>query len=448
MRSNNNNEHIYAYDGNLALTKENWKCANCHRFAGTDKSCSQYNGENVLPNRQFELNDLCKNYVSEDTVSYMKEKYNVIIDTDTPNIIKAIYKTPEQTFTGSVEIKPEWDEGMTTIAIQKAVEEVLSRVADIIKSEEEQTQDTVDEPVSKESVSNLINKLTTLLNDTSVETNSEVEKMLEGQTHISWFERVTSWTRVLNAARRTIGRKPLDKEPSDSWKAKILLAEHSPIRLLEYDFGWEKLRQWVTTHFVRHHEGCEKFVHSQRGDRRELPCDRDHIYQGAKNDMDMTVNAQALISISRKRCCMCASKETREAWSQVLNKLNEIDPVLAGKCVRECVYRGFCPEWMSNCKYCYSPAYWLEVKNYRNTTFGKDETWKVNDKLNLRVSSIGRISDLQDNIFEENADNNGAYVTINNERHYVRDIMDDTYDTRGLKYIDGNKYNNALSNLK
>ena len=448
MRSNNNNEHIYAYDGNLALTKENWKCANCHRFAGTDKSCSQYNGENVLPNRQFELNDLCKNYVSEDTVSYMKEKYNVIIDTDTPNIIKAIYKTPEQTFTGSVESKPEWDEGMTTIAIQKAVEEVLSRVADIIKSEEEQTQDTVDEPVSKESVSNLINKLTTLLNDTSVETNSEVEKMLEGQTHISWFERVTSWTRVLNAARRTIGRKPLDKEPSDSWKAKILLAEHSPIRLLEYDFGWEKLRQWVTTHFVRHHEGCEKFVHSQRGDRRELPCDRDHIYQGAKNDMDMTVNAQALISISRKRCCMCASKETREAWSQVLNKLKEIDPVLAGKCVRECVYRGFCPEWMSNCKYCYSPAYWLEVKNYRNTTFGKDETWKVNDKLKLRVSSIGRISDLQDNIFEENADNNGAYVTINNERHYVRDIMDDTYDTRGLKYIDGNKYNNALSNLR
>ena len=256
------------------------------------------------------------------------------------------------------------------------------------------------------------------------------------------------WIRVVNAARRTWGKKPIDYEPSDAFKKKVLLAEHSPIRLLEYDFGWKKLRQWVTAHFVRHHQGCEKFVHSQRGDRRELPCDRDHIYQGAKNDMDMTVNAQALISISRKRCCMCASKETREAWSQVLNKLKEIDPVLAGKCVRECVYRGFCPEWMSNCKYCYSPAYWLEVKNYRNTTFGEDETWKVNDKLNLKVSSIGRISDLENNIFEENADNNGAYVTINNERHYVRDIMDDTYDTRGLEYKDGNKYNNALSNLK
>ena len=448
---NNNSKHIYAYDGNFALTKENWKCANCHRFDGVNKFCSQHNGENVLPNKQFEPNDLCKNYVSEDTVSYMKEKYNVTIDTDTPNIIKAIYKTPDQTFTGTVEIKPEWDESMTTIAIQKAVEEVLSRVADIINSSEEQIQDTVvDEPVSKESVSNLINKLTTLLNDTPVENNSEIEKMLEGQTRISWFERVTSWNRVLNAARRTIGRKHLNKEPSDSWKAKILLAEHSPIRLLEYDFGWEKIRQWVTAHFVRHHEGCEKFVHSQRADRRELPCDRDHIYQGAKNDMDMTVNAQALISISRKRCCMCASKETRDAWSQVINKLKEIDPILAGKCVRECVYRGFCPEWMSNCKYCYSPAYWLEVKNYRNTIFGDDELWHFSTKYNCEVSNIAHIRKDNKHILEEHVDKNGVYVDLYNDgtKTYVRDIIDSVFDTKDNEYKDGNKYNNALSNLK
>ena len=42
----------------------------------------------------------------------------------------------------------------------------------------------------------------------------------------------TSWKRALNAARRTIGKEPLDKEPSKSWKAKILLAEHSPIKLV------------------------------------------------------------------------------------------------------------------------------------------------------------------------------------------------------------------------
>ena len=87
---------------------------------------------------------------------------------------------------------------------------------------------------------------------------------------INRLEQVTSWKRVLNAARRTIGKEPLDKEPSDSWKAKILLAEHSPIRLLEYDWSWDTIKQWVTTHLVRHHEGCEKFVHSQREDRRAI----------------------------------------------------------------------------------------------------------------------------------------------------------------------------------
>lgn len=275
-----------------------------------------------------------------------------------------------------------------------------------------------------------------------------LNEMCEGDITITRIEQVTTWKRVLNAARRTIGREILEKEPTDSWKAKILLAEHSPIRLLEYDWSWKKIRQWVTAHLVRHHEGCEKFVHSQRGDRRELPCHRDKLPQGTRNDMDMTANAQALISISRKRCCMCASKETREAWGKVKEEISKIDPILAGKMVKECVYRGFCPEWMSNCKYCYSPAYWLEVKNYRNTTFGEDELWKTNEELKLHVSSIGRIADLQDNIFEEKADNNGSYVTINNERYYVRDIMDVTYNTRGLEYIDGNKYNNSLDNLK
>lgn len=67
-------------------------------------------------------------------------------------------------------------------------------------------------------------------------------------SEIKRLEQVTSWKRVLNAARRTIGKEPLDKEPSDSWKAKILLAEHSPIRLLEYDWSWNAIKQWVTAH--------------------------------------------------------------------------------------------------------------------------------------------------------------------------------------------------------
>ena len=88
------------------------------------------------------------------------------------------------------------------------------------------------------------------------------------------LDQVTSWKRALNAARRTIGKAPLAKEPSKSWEAKMLLAEHSPIRLVEFDWTWKDIMQWVTTHLVRHHEGCEKFVHSQRGDRRVLPVPR------------------------------------------------------------------------------------------------------------------------------------------------------------------------------
>lgn len=193
-------------------------------------------------------------------------------------------------------------------------------------------------------------------------------------SEVTRVEQVTSWKRVLNAARRTIGKKPIDKEPSDNWKAKMLLAEHSPIRLLEYDFSWKNIKQWITAHLVRHHEGCEKFVHSQRNDRRNLLEEynvnsRDELPQGALNDMDMTVNAQALINISRKRLCSCAHPETRKAWLQVKEAIKEIDPILAEKMVKECIYRGFCPEFMSPCGYDKTKEFQEELKKYRNTDY-------------------------------------------------------------------------------
>lgn len=191
------------------------------------------------------------------------------------------------------------------------------------------------------------------------------------------MEKVTLWKRALNAARRTIGKKPLDKEPSNSWKAKMLLAEHSPIRLIEYEWTWSDIMQWVTTHLVRHHEGCEKFVHSQRGDRRTIleeynVSSRDELPQGATNDMDMTANAQALINISRKRLCNCASKETREAWKQVKEEVRKVDPVMADKMVPECIYRGFCPEFMSSCGYVNTEKFKQELKKYRCTNYDEN----------------------------------------------------------------------------
>ena len=179
---------------------------------------------------------------------------------------------------------------------------------------------------------------------------------------------VPSWKRVLNAARRTVGKAPIDKEPSERFKKKILLAEHSPIRLLEYDWSWNDIQQWITAHFVRHHEGCEKFVHTQRVDRNEAlkGLKRDDLPQGLLNDMDMTANAQAFINISRKRLCNCASKETREAWQLVIDRLKEIDPVLASVCVPECIYRGFCPEFDRCCGYCFTESFKKRLGEYRS----------------------------------------------------------------------------------
>jgi hypothetical protein len=194
------------------------------------------------------------------------------------------------------------------------------------------------------------------------------------------------WIRVVNAARRTVGKKPIDHEPSTAFKRKILLAEHSPIRLLEYDFTIEDIRQWVTVHLVRHHEGCEKFVHTQREDRNEeierlvakiieifkqegldRPWwkERDYLQQGEPNDMDMSCNAQAFINISRRRLCSCASPETRLAWQIVIDALEDVDPILAEKCVPECVYRGFCPETDRCCGYVNTEAYKKRLEEYR-----------------------------------------------------------------------------------
>lgn len=174
----------------------------------------------------------------------------------------------------------------------------------------------------------------------------------------------TSWNRVLKAARKTIGKKYVDKEPSDTWKAHILLAEHSPIRQLEYDWDWDDIKQWVTVHLVRHHEGCEKFIHTQREDRRDLGIPRDELPQGSLNDMSMSANAQALINISRKRLCGCASKDTREAWTAVKNEIKRVDPILASKMVPECIYRGFCPEF-SCCGFVKTKEYLNQLQTYR-----------------------------------------------------------------------------------
>ena len=177
----------------------------------------------------------------------------------------------------------------------------------------------------------------------------------------------TPWKRALNAARRTIGKESIDKEPSKNWKASVLLAEHSPIKLVEYLISFKDLRQWVGVHLLRH-GFMLPFIHSQREDRRKLDCDRDELPQGTPNDQDFVVNAQTLKNISRKRLCTCASKETRESWQMVKDEIRKFDRVMADKMVRNCVYCGFCPE-LKCCGFVNTEEYKKELEAYRKKDY-------------------------------------------------------------------------------
>lgn len=173
-----------------------------------------------------------------------------------------------------------------------------------------------------------------------------------------------SWKDVVNRARTTVHKEELDKEPSDNFKRKILRAEHSPIRSLIFCFKISNIKSWVATHFVRHHVGVEKWVRTQRTDRTGV--NRDELPQGAEVEMELEANAQALINMSRKRLCNQASPETREVMQEIKNKVSERDRFLARVMVKECVYRGFCPE-MNSCNHDKTEEFKKELEDYRNS---------------------------------------------------------------------------------
>lgn len=185
------------------------------------------------------------------------------------------------------------------------------------------------------------------------------------------FRKVRTFKDVLNACLVTVNKPRKDKEPSDSWKAKIILSGHSPLRMLEFDWTFKDIKSWVATHLVRHHVGVEKFVGTQRTDRTGI--DRDKLPQDELVNMDYVVNAASLLEISHKRLCKCASKETRDAWKLVIDEVAKEEPILAEKCVPSCVACGFCPEFFSSCGYSNTKKFEEAVKKYRNVDYPKDK---------------------------------------------------------------------------
>lgn len=180
--------------------------------------------------------------------------------------------------------------------------------------------------------------------------------------HIDFLKIKGTWREVADSANTTIHRDPGIKEPSSQWKRRMLLCEHSPIRQLFVQFKWTDLKYWVSVHFVRHKYGIEHWVRTQRTDRTGQ--NRDQIEQGNSVEHEVLANAQAIINISRKRLCMQASPETREAWKAVLTELQTKEPELVAACVPDCIYRGWCYEFKA-CGYNKSTDFQEKLRAYR-----------------------------------------------------------------------------------
>lgn len=167
---------------------------------------------------------------------------------------------------------------------------------------------------------------------------------------------ITDWSLAKRMALKTQGKRMVN-EPTDDWKRRMLLSEHSPLRMVQYQVDFENVPQWITVHIARHHVGVEKFIRSQRPDRNEnIKVDRDELPQGELNDMSIVINAQALINISKLRLCQKASAETRAVWNLVVEAIRKIDPITATSLVPSCIYRGLCQEHPC-CGFAKTPAF-------------------------------------------------------------------------------------------
>ena len=151
------------------------------------------------------------------------------------------------------------------------------------------------------------------------------------------------WIWCKTCTLNTIGKKVINSNVDSSWKEKILLSEHSPIRELWFGIKME-IPYWVSVHFVRHHIGVNHYVQTQRSDRTGV--DRGSKKQDEVVSHIMSVNAQELIFMAHKRLCNQASDETREVMKMIVNEVVKVCPEFKKVLVPNCIYRnGKCTEF-------------------------------------------------------------------------------------------------------
>lgn len=159
-----------------------------------------------------------------------------------------------------------------------------------------------------------------------------------------------NWTEIKNACRKTISMKDSKLEPDSTWKRKLLIAEHSPLRHSLITIDIKDVPFYVMGHLVRHSVGVTPYVSTSREDRTGI--DRKNRSQTDLVSMRLDMNIQSLINISRKRLCNQADRQTQLLWLEVVKAIAEYDQDIAWACVPEGIRTCACPEKFGNCSAC------------------------------------------------------------------------------------------------
>lgn len=155
------------------------------------------------------------------------------------------------------------------------------------------------------------------------------------------------WKRVKNHCRTTDNKDFTENEATETFKKKLLISEHTPIRLLEFDWSWKGIKYWVGMEWAR--QKFEKFISSQRDDRLIDEIPRDKKTQDASINFDGYANMQNLIDGWRKRLCFKATKDARNLAEDFKFVLHDSHPLESDVLVPHCVYRCGCSEVFNPC---------------------------------------------------------------------------------------------------
>lgn len=178
------------------------------------------------------------------------------------------------------------------------------------------------------------------------------------KVEVRWHEDM--WGVIKNATMTTIG-KDKGKYPDSEWKRKMLMGEHSPIRIGHFVIKIYNCPQFVHGHLVRHPMGVTPFISTLRSDRNNY---NDVPNRYTLQDGEYSLSFQAIINISRKRLCNCASVETRYVWKKVLEAIKEFEPELYDVCVPQCVRNAHCYE-VFPCGYSTTKSFEKALQEYR-----------------------------------------------------------------------------------